>query len=77
MNLINEIINTAARDKGDVQYIWVEGSIGKNFGLLIVDELNRRGFTTGVSNSRENKIDGARRVFANIQQNEIYLVGKD
>ena len=39
-NLINEIINTAARDKHDVQYIEVDGSTGKNFGLLIIDELN-------------------------------------
>ena len=60
MNLINEIINTAAHDKSDVQYIEVDGSTGKNFGLLIIDELNRRGFTTGISNSRENKIYMAR-----------------
>ena len=43
-NLINEIINTAARDKSDVQYIELDGSTGKNFGLLIIDELTRRGF---------------------------------
>ena len=40
-NLINEILNTAARDKSDVQYIELDGSTGKNFGLLIIDELNR------------------------------------
>lgn len=76
-NLINEIINTVARDKSDVQYIKVYGSTDKNFGLLIIDELNRRRFTTGVGNSRENKIDRARRVSADIQKNGIYLVGKD
>ncbi len=76
-NLINEILNTAARDKSDVQYIELDGSTGKNFGLLIIDELNRRGFTTGTGNSRENKVDRARRVSANIQLNGIYLVGKD
>ena len=76
-NLINEIINTAARDKSDVQYIEVDGSRGKNFGFLIIDELYRKRFTTCVGNSRENKIDGARRVSADIQLNGIYLVGKD
>ena len=75
-NLINEIINTEARDKNDVKYIKVDGSTGKNFGLLIIDELSRKGFTTGVGNSRENKIDRARRVFADIQLNGIFLVGK-
>ena len=65
-NLINEIINTAARDKGDVQYIEVDGSTGKNSGLLISDELNRREFTISVGNSRENKIDGIRRVSSDI-----------
>lgn len=58
-NLINEILNTVACDKSDRQYIELNGSIGKNFGLLIIDELNRRGFTTRTGNSRENKIDGA------------------
>ena len=58
-NLINEILNTAARDKSDVQYIELDGSTGKNFGLLIIDELNRRGFTTSKGNSRENKVDRA------------------
>ena len=76
-NLINEIINIAARDKSDVQYIELDGSTGKNFGLLIIDELTRRGFTTGTGNSRENKVDRARRVSADIQLNGIYLVGKD
>ena len=76
-NLINEILNTAARDRSDVQYIELDGSTGKNFGLLIIDELNRRGFTTGTGNSRENKVDRARRVSADIQKNGIYLVGKD
>ena len=76
-NLINEILNTAARDKSDVQYIEVDGSTGKNFGLLVIDELNRRGFTTGIGNSRENKVDRARRVSADIQLNGIFLVGKD
>ena len=76
-NLINEILNTAARDKSDVQYIELDGSTGKNFGLLIIDELNRRGFTTGTGNSKENKIDRARRVSADIQKNGIFLVGKD
>ena len=50
---------------------------GKNFELLIIDELNRRGFNTGTGNSRENKVDRARRVSADIQLNGIYLVGKD
>ena len=76
-NLINEILNTAARDKSDVQYIELDGSTGKNFGLLIIDELTRKGFTTGVGNSRENKVDRARRVSADIQKNGIFLVGKD
>ena len=53
------------------------GSTGKNFVLLIIDELNRRGFTTGAGNSRENKIDRARRVSADIQKNGIFLVGRD
>ena len=66
-----------ARDKSDVQYIELDGSTGKNFGLLIIDELTRRGFTTGTGNSRENKVDRARRVSADIQLNGIYLVGKD
>lgn len=76
-NLINEILNTAARDKSDVQYIELDSSTGKNFGLLIIDELNRRGFTTGTGNSRENKVDRARRVSEDIQKNGICLVGKD
>lgn len=76
-NLINEILNTAACDKSDVRYIELDGSTGKNFGLLIIDELNRRGFTTGTGNSRENKIDRARRVLADIQKNGIFRVGKD
>lgn len=76
-NLINEILNTAARDKSEVQYIELDSSTGKNFGLLIIDELNRRGFTTGTGNSRENKVDRARRVSADIQKNGICLVGKD
>lgn len=76
-NLINEIINTAARDKADTQYIELDGSTGKNFGLLVLDELNRKGFHTGTGNSRENKVDRARRVSAAIQQNGIFLVGKD
>lgn len=67
-NLINEFINTAARDKSDVQYIELDGSTGKNFGLLIIDELTRRGFTTGTGNSRENKVGRARRVSADIQK---------
>lgn len=29
---------------------------GKNFELLIIDELNRKGFTTGTGNSRETKL---------------------
>ena len=69
-NLINEILNTAARDKSDVQYIELDGSTGKNFALLIIDELNRRGFTTGTGNSRENKVGRARRVSADIQRGE-------
>ena len=76
-NLINEILNTAARDKSDVQYIELDGSTGKNFGLLIIDELNRRRFTTGTGNSRENKVDRARRVSADIQKKGIFLVEKD
>ena len=76
-NLINEIINTAARDKADIQYIELDGSTGKNFGLLIIDELTRRGFATGTGNSRENKVDRARRVSADIQKNGIFMVGKD
>ena len=55
-NLINEIINTAARDKSDVQYIELDGSTGKNFGLLIIDELNRRGFTTGTVTQEKIKL---------------------
>lgn len=51
--------------------------MGKNFELIIVDELNRRGFTIGVANSSENKIDIARIVSADIQLNGIYIVGKD
>lgn len=39
--------------------------------------MNRRGFTTGAGNSRENKIDRARRVSADIQKNGIFLVGRD
>ena len=65
-NLINEILDTAARDKSDVLYIVLDGSTGKNFGLLIIDELNRKKFTSGTGNSRENKIDRARRFLANI-----------
>ncbi|WP_296804350.1 hypothetical protein [uncultured Methanobrevibacter sp.] len=76
-NLINEIINTAARDKSDVQYIELDASTGKNFGLLIIDELTRRKFTTGTGNSRENKVGRARRVSADIQLDGIFLVGKD
>ena len=76
-NLINEILNTAARDKSDVQYIELDGSTGKNFGLLIIDELNRRGFATGTGNSRKNKVDRARRVSADIQKKGIFLVEKD
>lgn len=60
-----------------VYRIELDGSTGKNFGLLIIDELNRRGFNTGTGNSRENKVDRARRVSADIQKNGIYLVGKD
>ena len=76
-NLINEKLNTAARDKSDVQYIELDGSTGKNFGLLIIDEITRRGFTTGTGNSRENKVARARRVSADIQKNGIILVGRD
>lgn len=42
LNLINEIINTVARDKSDMQYIGVDGSTGKNLGFLIIDELTRK-----------------------------------
>jgi len=38
-NLINEIINTVAHDMGDVQYINVDESTGKNLIFLIIDEL--------------------------------------
>ena len=38
-----EIINTVARDKSDVQYIELDGNTGKNFRLLIIDELTRIG----------------------------------
>ena len=76
-NLINEILNTATRDKTDVQYIELDGSTDKNFGLLIIDELNRRKFITGTGDSRKNKFDWARRVSADIQKNGIFLVGKD
>ena len=75
--MINEIINTAARDKSDVQYIELDGNTGKNFGLLIIGELNRRRFTICTGNLRENKIDGTRRVSEDIQKNGIFLVGKD
>ncbi|WP_295114109.1 hypothetical protein [uncultured Methanobrevibacter sp.] len=39
--------------------------------------MTRRGFATGTGNSRENKVDHARRVSADIQKNGIFLVGKD
>ena len=45
--------------------------------MLIIDELTRRGFATGTGNSRENKVDRARRVSADIQKNGIFLVGRD
>lgn len=45
--------------------------------MLIIDELTRRGFATGTGNSRENKVDRARRVSADIQKNGIFMVGKD
>ena len=35
-NLVNEIVNTAPRDKSDVQYIELDRSTGKNFGLFII-----------------------------------------
>lgn len=76
-NLINEIINTAARDKADIQYIELDESTGKNFGLLIIDELSRRRFATATGNSRKNKVDRARRFSAYIQKNGIFFVGKD
>lgn len=41
-NLINEILNTAAYDNSDEQYIKLDGSTCKNFGLLNTNELNRR-----------------------------------
>lgn len=41
-NLINEILNTAACDNSDEQYIKLDGSTCKNFGLLNTNELNRR-----------------------------------
>ncbi|MCQ2971899.1 MAG: hypothetical protein MJ209_01170 [archaeon] len=38
--------------------------------------MNRRGLNIGTGNFRENKVDRARRVSADIQLNGIYLVGK-
>lgn len=32
---------------------------GNKLRMLIIDELNRKGFTTGTGNSRENKVDCA------------------
>ena len=80
MNLINEIINTAARDKSDVQYIKVDGSMGQNFGLLMIDELTRRGFTTGTGNSRENKVnraEGSQQIFNSIEFNRLEMIEQD
>ena len=56
-NLINEILNTAARDKSDVQYIELDGSTGKNIGLLIIEELKRRRFTTGSVTQEKIKLN--------------------
>ena len=47
-NFINEIINTAARDKSDVQYIDADRNTGKNFEFLIIDDLTRKIFILGV-----------------------------
>ena len=75
--MLYDYSNIAARDRADIQYIELDGSTGKNFGLLIIDELTRRRFATGTGNSRENKVDRARRVSADIQKNGIFLIGKN
>lgn len=55
-NLINEILNTAARDKSDVQYIELDSSTGKNFGLLIIDELNREDLQRALETQEKTKL---------------------
>ncbi len=47
-----------AREKTDVQYIELDGNTSKNFGLLIMCVLNRRGFIIGTRNSIETKLIG-------------------
>ena len=51
-----------------MQYIELDGSTDWNFSLLIIGELNQRGFTTGAGNSRENKGNRGKRVSADIQE---------
>ena len=72
-NLINEILNTAACDNSDEQYIKLDGSTCKNFGLLNTNELNRR-IHHRCCNSRKNKVDPARIVSADIQRREFSLL---
>lgn len=74
--LIDEVINTAVRDDTNIQYVEIDASTGKNFCLLLLDEMQRIGLKTGKGNSRENKVDRARRVSAILQKEGIYLVGK-
>lgn len=66
-NLINEILNTAACDNSDEQYIKLDGSTCKNFGLLNTNELNRR------IHHRYT----ARMVSADIQKKGIFPVGNE
>ena len=75
-NLINEILNTAACDNSDEQYIKLDGSTCKNFGLLNTNELNRR-IHHRCCNSRKNKVDPARIVSADIQKKGIFPVGNE
>lgn len=71
-----KILNTAACDNPDEQYIKLDGSTYKNFGLLNTNELNRR-LHHRCSNSRKNKVDPARMVSADIQKKGIFPVGNE
>ena len=50
--------------------------LGKNFGLLIMDELNLSGFALEIVFQEKTKIDMGRRVSVDIQKKGIFLVGK-
>lgn len=71
-----KILNTAVCDNSDEQYIKLDGSTCKNFGLLNTNELNRR-IHHRYSNSRKNKVDSARMVSADIQKKGIFPVGNE